>query len=90
MSMVCIGRGTYLDTDDLSNEGYAEFCEHRKNLEKYYKYRNNESAKLKAKMLGINIDKVLNDAEKFLHDILWGTDINIHNAMRCIAERVEE
>lgn len=90
MSMVYLGDGTYIDTDDMSNEDYAEFCEHRKNLEKYYKYKDAESAKLKANMLGININERLDNAGEFLWEMLLGTDTHIQGAMKSIANRVEE
>lgn len=55
MSMIYLGNSTYFDTDDLDDWEYSEFCKHRENLRKYYKYKNDDNAILKGKMLGINI-----------------------------------
>lgn len=102
MSMIYIGNGAYLDTDELDNESYADFCKHRANLEKYYKYKDNESAKLKAKMIGVDIDKILDDAKTFLMYAIYGSDepiyismvygdkVNIDYSMKCIAYRVDD
>lgn len=102
MSMVYVGNRTYIDTDELDNEGYAEFCKHMENLEKYYKYKDNESAKIKAKMLGVDIDKILDEARTFLMYAIYGTadevyisiyhrdEFDIDYNMKCIAYKIEE
>jgi hypothetical protein len=57
---------TYIDSDDLSDEDYYNFCIHRDNLRKFYKLKDNENAITKANMLGINIQKLIEDAEDFV------------------------
>lgn len=66
MSMIYLGNSTYFDTDDLDDWDYSEFCKHRENLRKYYKYKNDDNAILKGKMLGINIKEMIDKAEEFI------------------------
>lgn len=72
MSMVYLGNSTYFDTDDLDDWDYSEFCKHRENLRKYYKYKNDDNAILKGKMLGINIKEMIDKAEEFIVENILG------------------
>ena len=59
MSMIYIGESRYFDTDELSHYLYNEFCKHRDNLQKYYPRKDNINFRAKAKLLGIDIDKII-------------------------------
>lgn len=72
MSMIYLGNSTYFDTDDLDDWEYSEFCKHRENLRKYYKYKNDDNAILKGKMLGINIKEMIDKAEEFIVENILG------------------
>lgn len=72
MSMIYLGNSTYFDTDDLDDWEYSEFCKHRENLRKYYKYKNDDNAILKGKMLGINIKEIIDKAEEFIFENILG------------------
>ncbi len=72
MSMIYLGNSTYFDTDDLDDWDYSEFCKHRENLRKYYKYKNDDNAILKGKMLGINIKEMIDKAEEFIVENILG------------------
>lgn len=72
MSMVYLGNSTYFDTDDLDDWEYSEFCKHRENLRKYYKYKGDDNAILKGKMLGINIKEMIDKAEEFIFENILG------------------
>lgn len=72
MSMIYLGNSTYFDTDDLDDCDYSEFCKHRENLRKYYKYKNDDNAILKGKMLGINIKEMIDKAEEFIVENILG------------------
>lgn len=68
MSMIYLGNSTYFDTDDLDNLDYSEFCKHNEHLRKYYKYKDDDNAILKGKMLGINIKEMIDKAEEFIFE----------------------
>ena len=72
MSMIYLGNSTYFDTDDLDDWDYSEFCKHRENLRKYYKYKNDDNAILKGNMLGINIKEMIDKAEEFIVENILG------------------
>lgn len=72
MSMIYLGNSTYFDTDDLDDWEYSEFCKHRENLRKYYKYKDDDNAILKGKMLGINIKEMIDKAEEFIVENILG------------------
>lgn len=72
MSMIYLGNSTYFDTDDLDDWEYSEFCKHRENLRKYYKYKGDDNAILKGKMLGINIKEMIDKAEEFIFENILG------------------
>lgn len=68
MSMVYIGESHYFDTDDFSDFLYNEFCKHRDNLQKYYIRKDDINFRAKTKLLGIDIDKIIDDAMYFVAD----------------------
>lgn len=66
--MVYLGQGSYFDTDDLSDAEYSEWCKHKENVEKYFKYRRDKNAELKAQMIGLDIKKLLGAAADFAEE----------------------
>ena len=87
MSMIYLGNSAYFDTDDLDAWEYSEFCKHRENLRKYYDKKDNINAVLKGNMIGIDIKKLVSEAEDFVAVYLLGH----HDAWRNLnSDRVKE
>lgn len=72
MAMIYLGNSTYFDTDDLDALDYSEFCKHRENLRKYYKYKDDDNAILKGKLIGIDIKEIIDKAEEFIFENILG------------------
>lgn len=95
MAMIYLGNSTYFDTDDLDDLDYSEFCKHRENLRKYYKYRNDKNAILKGKLIGIDIKEIIDKAEEFIFENILGMSYTGKNkefqqVMFNIANNIEE
>lgn len=95
MAMIYLGNSTYFDTDDLDDLDYSEFCKHRENLRKYYKYKDDDNAILKGKLIGIDIKEIIDKAEEFIFENILGmsyTDKNkeFQQVMFNIANNIEE
>lgn len=95
MSMIYLGNSTYFDTDNLDDLEYSEFCKHRENLRKYYNKKDNSVAISKGKLLGIDIKKIISEAEDFILDNILGMsyigkDKEFQQAIFNIANNIEE
>lgn len=95
MAMIYLGNSTYFDTDDLDDLDYSEFCKHRENLRKYYKYKDDDNAILKGKLIGIDIKEIIDKAEEFIFENILGMSYTNKNkefqqVMFNIANNMEE
>lgn len=79
MAMIYLGNSTYFDTDDLDDLDYSEFCKHRENLMKYYKYKDDDNAILKGKLIGIDIKEIIDKAEEFIFENILGMSYTSKN-----------
>jgi hypothetical protein len=85
MSLIQVGKNSYIDTDDFDQETYAEFCEHKENIIKYYKLSKNKEACAKALMSGIDLKKTMNDAREWFKRNIGINGITLESTMSVIA-----
>lgn len=101
MGMIYLGNSTYVDSDDMDDAVYAEFCKHRDNLRRYYEFKDNDSAISKGKIIGVDIPKLIAEAEDFIaiyfldYDADWRfwngeKDSKVDKIAYIIANNVEE
>lgn len=72
MSMIYLGESHYFDTDSLDNCDYAMFCKHKNNLENYYNKRKDRHFVEKAKLIGLDINQLISEAEDFVYSVILG------------------